>query len=255
MDIAASNIDMRPYAHQSVDEMPIPPDQLRAAGGRKTFVPPKIVPPSRNDAARNRLLSSTEHLLERRPPPSLEMESECLRIARSLLKVRSEENKVRLDYEQLLALIGFDPQISVSERLREAQKISAQLFDYLLDRLAPSKEQTPAFVSLEICFLELALIDPNFLIDGDHPGRVLVDRLTDLATLFPRGDVKHLDNLVHVIKELAMKFDGASGTLAAASNALSELSVKLIKQQRQNKDRLITRENARDKIDHARLRL
>ena len=253
MDIAASNIDMRPYAHQSVDEMPIPPDQLRAAGGRKTFVPPKIVPPSRNDAARNRLLSSTEHLLERRPPPSLEMESECLRIARSLLKVRSEENKVRLDYEQLLALIGFDPQISVSERLREAQKISAQLFDYLLDRLAPSKEQTPAFVSLEICFLELALIDPNFLIDGDHPGRVLVDRLTDLATLFPRGDVKHLDNLVHVIKELAMKFDGASGTLAAASNALSELSVKLIKQQRQNKDRLITRENARDKIDHARL--
>ena len=50
-----------------------------------------------------------------------------------------------------------------------------------------------------------------------------------------------------------MKFDGASGTLAAASNALSELSVKLIKQQRQNKDRLITRENARDKIDHARL--
>ena len=130
MDIAASNIDMRPYAHQSVDEMPIPPDQLRAAGGRKTFVPPKIVPPSRNDAARNRLLSSTEHLLERRPPPSLEMESECLRIARSLLKVRSEENKVRLDYEQLLALIGFDPQISVSERLRDAQKISAQLFDY-----------------------------------------------------------------------------------------------------------------------------
>ena len=59
MDIAASNIDMRPYAHQSVDEMPIPPDQLRAAGGRKTFVPPRIVPPSRNDAARNRLLSST----------------------------------------------------------------------------------------------------------------------------------------------------------------------------------------------------
>ena len=253
MDIAASNIDIRPFSHQGVDEIPIPPDQLQAAGGRKTFVPPKIVPPSRDDASRNRLLSSTEHLLERRPPPSLEMESECLRIARSLLKARSEENQGRLGYEQLIALIGFDPQLTVRERLREAQKISAQLFDYLLDRLAPSSEQTPAFINLEICFLELALIDPNFLIDGDHPGRVLVDRLTDLATLFPRGDAKHLDNLVRVIKELTMKFDGASSTLAAASDALSELSIKLIKQQRQNKERLITRENARDKIDHARL--
>ncbi len=253
VDIAASSIDMRPFSHHNVDETPIPPDQLQAAGGRHTFVPAKIAPPRRDDASRNRLLSSTEHLLERRPPPSLEMESECLRIARSLSKVRLEENHGRLTYEQLLELIGFEPQVAVSERLQEAQKISTQLFNYLLDRLAPSKEQTPAFASLEICFLELALVDPNFLIDGDHPGRVLVDRLTDLATLFPRGDTKHLDSLVLIIEDLTVKFDGAGSTLAAASNTLSELSVKLIKQQRQNKDRLITRENARDKIDHARL--
>ena len=253
VDIAASSVDMLPFTRQSRSEIPIPPDQLKAAGGRHTFVPAKIAPPIRDDASRDRLLSSTEHLLERRPPPSLEMESECLRIARSLSKARSEENHGRLDFEQLLEIIGFEPQIAVSERLREAQKISAQLFDYLLDRLAPSKEQTPAFANLEICFLELALVDPNFLIDGDHPGRVLVDRLTDLATLYPRGDAKYLDSLVLVIRELVAKFDGASSTLAASSNALSELSVKLIKQQRQNKDRLITRENARDKIDHARL--
>ena len=253
VDIAGASIDMRPFTHQIINEIPIPPDQLHAAGGRHTFVPPKIAPPIRNEASRSRLLSSTEDLLERRPPPSLEMESECLRIARSLSEVRSGENHGRLDYEQLREVIGFEPQTGVSERLREAHKISAQLFDYLLNRLAPSKEQTPAFANLEICFLELALVDPNFLIDGDHPGRVLVDRLTDLATLFPRGDTKHLVSLVTVIKELAAKFDGAGSTLAAASGLLSERSLKMIKQQRQNRDRLITRENARDKIDHARL--
>lgn len=252
VDMAVSNTLMRPFSHQSTSQIPIPPDQLRAAGGKDTFVPKKIAPPIRDDASRNRLLSSAEHLLERRPAPSLEMESECLRIARSLSKVRSEENHSRLNYEQLLELIGFEPQIAVAERLREAQKISAKLFDFLLDRLAPSQAQLPAFANLEICFLELALVDPNFLIDGDHPGRLLVDRLTDLATLFPRGDEKYLNGLVSVIRELMIKFDGASSTLAAASDTLSDLSVKLIKQQRQNKDRLTTRENARDKIDHAR---
>ena len=165
LDIAASSIDMRPFAHQDADETPIPSDQLHAAGGRHTFVPAKIAPPNRDEASRNRLLSSTEHLLERRPPTSLGMESECLRIARSLSKVRSEENHGRLDYEQLREMIGFEPQLVVLERLREAQKISAQLFDYLLDRLAPSAQQTPAFANLEICFLELALVDPDFLID------------------------------------------------------------------------------------------
>ena len=253
VDIAASSVDMRPFSHKGMTEIPTPSDQLRAAGGRHTFVPAKIAPPSRDNASRDRLLSSTDHLLERRPPPSLEMESECLRIARALSKARLEEDHDRLDYEQLQELIGFEPHTAVAERLHEAQKISAQLFDYLLDRLAPSKEQTPAFANLEICFLELALIDPNFLIDGDHQGRVLVDRLTDLATLFPRGNEKYLDSLVLVIRELTVKFDGTSSTLVAASNVLSQLSVKLIKQQRQNKDRLITRENARDKIDHARL--
>ena len=255
VDITASSVSVRPFSNQRVNEVPVPLDQLQAAGGKHTFIPTRIAPPNRDDASRNRLLSSTEHLLERRPPPSLEMESECLRVARALSKARSEEKQGRLDYEQLRELIGFEPQVAVAERLREAQKISAQLFNYLLDRLAPSNEQILVFANLELCFLELALVDPHFLIEGDHPGRLLVDRLTDLATLFPRGDTKYLDSLVNLMKELTTKFDGASSTLSAASNGLSELSLKLIKQQRQNKDRLITRENARDKIDHARLLL
>lgn len=255
VDIAASNANTRPFVRDEANEIPTRSDQLKAAGGKHTFVPAKIEPPSRDEASRNRLLSSSEHLLERRPPPSLEMESECLRIARALAQTRSEENLIRLGYEQLSTLIGFEPQPATAERLREAHKISSQLFDYLLQRLAPTREQTSAFANLETCFLELALVDPNFLIDGDHPGRLLVDRLTDFATLVPRGDGKHLDSLTLVIRELTRKFDGASGTLTAASNTLSDLSLRLIKQQRQNKDRLITRENARDKIDNARLLL
>lgn len=255
VDLAATPEDMRPFLHRGASEAPAPDDQLQAAGGRDTFLPRKIAPPSRDEASRNRLLSSSEHLIERRPPPSLEMESELLRIVRVLEQARSKKIIGRLDYEELLALIGFDPQPVVAARLREAHKISAQLFDYLLQRLAPSEKQTLVFATLEICFLELALVDENFLIDGNHPGRVLIDRLTDLATLFPRGDKNHLADLVQVIAELPVSFNGASGTLAGAASTLSDMSLRLIKQQRQNKDRLISRENARDKIDSARLLL
>ena len=255
IDIASSAVSAQPFNRETASVSPASPDQLLASGGKHSFVPLRIIPPSRDDAARNRLLQSTEQLLEQRPPPSLEMESECLRIARALAALRLEQTQSRFDYDALLSLIGFQPQPLIAERLREAHKITARLIDYLLQRLSPSEKQTPAFAHLEICFLELALIDPNFLIDGDHPGRVVVDRLTDLATLFPRADAKYLEGLVSVLIELTRKFDGTASTLAIASNTLSDLSLKLIKQQRQNRERLITRENARDKIDNARVML
>lgn len=252
-DIASSGANSRPFSRATAREATASPEELKASGGKSGFIPPKIEPPSRDDSARNRLLSSTQQLLEQRPVPSLEMESECLRIARALAKLRREDKSTRFDLASLLKFIGFQPQAAVTERLREAHKISARLINYLLQRLSPSEAYSSAFVKLEICFLELALVDPNFLIEGDHPGRVLVDRLTDLATLFPRNDDKHLAGLVDVLTDLTGKFDGADGSLVAASATLSELSLKLIKQQRQNKERLITRENAKDKIDNARL--
>lgn len=255
VDIASSAVSAQPFNRETASVSPASPDQLLASGGKHSFVPARIIPPSRDDAARNRLLQSTEQLLEQHPPPSLEMESECLRIARALAALRLEQTHSRFDYDALISLIGFQPQPLIAERLREAHKITARLIDYLLQRLSPSEKQAPAFAHLEICFLELALIDANFLIDGDHPGRVLVDRLTDLATLFPRADAKYLEGLVSVLIELTRKFDGTASTLAIASNTLSDLSLKLIKQQRQNRERLITRENARDKIDNARVML
>ena len=253
--ITSSSVNATPFVRKGALSAAVPTSQLQAAGGKQSFLPSRIQPPDRDVDARNRLLASAEQLLDDRATPSLEMESENLRIAGALAQARARDTISRASFNDLLSLINFEPQPAVLEQLKEAHNLSARLFDYLLQRVLPSEEQIYAFAKLELCFLELALVDSAFLIDGDHPGRILVDRLTDLATLFPRGDDKYLTKLVSVIEDLAYKFDGTKNTITSANNTLSDLSVSLIKQQRQNKERLITREKATDKIDSSRFLL
>ena len=232
----------------------LPPDVfLTASGGRGEFVPSRLSPPARDEAARNRLLTGTHNLLFTNPPSTLDIEAESLRITRELARLRREGIDVRYTADSIIEAIGFTPKAAIYDRLIEAVKISAGLFDHVFDRIAPPVGMQSPFYGLELCFLELSLSDLDFLIDGDHPGRLLVDRIADLVTLLPRGRERYLHDFIEIVSQVVARFDGTLVSLVWASDALSDLSTKLISQQRLNRDRLIAKENAADRIDTARL--
>lgn len=229
-----------------------PPELIEASGGRANFTPSRILPPARDEAGGTRLLKNAETLLSANQTSTVEIESESRRIAHALAELRREAPPRRYTVDGLIEAIGFTPKAAVYDRLVEAFKISSGLFDYVFDRTAPPAHMQSPLASMELCFLELSLIDQRFLIDAEHPGRLLVDRVADLVTLLPRGKAHHLKGFIEIVRELNQRFDGSPIALVYATGAITDLSTALIAQQRLNRDRLIAKENATDRIDGAR---
>lgn len=253
LDALSGRIPASAFNRTSVSLQTATEEQLKAAGGRPRFVPARLAVPLRDEAARNRLLSTSQEMLNPNRVNSLELASESLRISQALAKVRRENTVERHSVTSIIEAVGFIPKAAIYDRLVEAHKISSALFDYVLERVMPPEQMLPPLVRLELCFLELALSDEDFLIQGDHPGRVLVDRIADLVTLLPRGKARHLEGFIAAVEAVNARFDGSPMALSTAANTLGDLSTLLISQQRQNRDRLIARENAKDRIDSARV--
>ena len=253
LDALSGRIPASAFNRTSVSLQTATEAQLTAAGGRARFVPARLAAPLRDEAARNRLLSTSQEMLNPSHVNSLELASESLRISQALAKVRQENTGKRHSVTSIIEAVGFIPKAAIYDRLVEAHKISSALFDYVLERVMPPEQMLPPLVRLELCFLELALSDEDFLIQGDHPGRLLVDRIADLVTLLPRGKARHLEGFIAAVEAVNARFDGSPMALSTAANTLGDLSTLLISQQRQNRDRLIARENAKDRIDSARV--
>ena len=211
-----------------------------------------FLPPVRDEAGGARLLKNAENLLSASQSSTLEIESESLRIAHEIATLRREGPLNRYTIDALIKAIGFTPKAAVYDRLVEAFKISSGLFDYVFERTAPPPTMQSPLAAMELCFLELSLIDQRFLIDAEHAGRLLVDRVADLVTLLPRGKERHLKGFIDIVCELNQHFDGSPVALVYAAGAIIDLSTSLIAQQRVNRERLIAKENATDRIDAAR---
>lgn len=229
-----------------------PEELLKASGGRLNFAPSRIMPPIRDEASGARLLKNAENLLTSNQSSTLEIESESLRIAHEIATLRRENPTSRYTIDDLIEAMGFTPKAAVYDRLVEAFKISSGLLDYVFHRTAPPSDMGTPLANMELCFLELSLVDQRFLVDGEHPGRLLVDRVADLVTLLPRGKQRYLEGFIDIVSELNTRFDGSPIALEYAARAITDLSAALISQQRRNRDRLIARENAADRIDGAR---
>lgn len=248
----AGDVSTSVFRRQSLSAQ-IPPDTLlSAAGGRATFAPTRLEPISRDSDGRDRMLASAKNLINAEQLNTAEIEAEALRLARELAELRRKRSESRYSLESILDAVSFTPKPSIHARLTEAFKISSGLFNFVFDRVAPPPKMQAPLSNLELCFLELSLADQHFLIEGDHPGRILIDRIADVVSLMPRGKERNLEEFIEILDALSTRFDGSQIQLSLAVDALADLSATLVRQQRLNRDRLIARENARDRIDTAR---
>lgn len=127
------------------------------------------------------------------------------------------------------------------------------LFGSIQSQVDVTSELKPALGSLQIPLAKLALLEPHFFVDKQHPARGVVDKLAQLATSanFPN---KALENRIErIIETIINDYDDDSMVFGSALANVDKLVAQQQRAQIRNLDRVVKTQQGQQKLDKAHL--
>ena len=127
-----------------------------------------------------------------------------------------------------------------------------QLFSTLSDVVPANPPVVNSLYSLKLPLAQLALTEPDFYRNREHPARLLIERLTELAALTPKGNARMESKLNEILDQLNVSYDGTHDAFDKALNKVTELALGALRQQQRSIQRQVAAEDGREKHRSAR---
>jgi diguanylate cyclase (GGDEF)-like protein len=128
-----------------------------------------------------------------------------------------------------------------------------KLFGTIKSRVDVTSELKPALADLQIPLAKLALLEPRFFVDQEHPARGVVDKLAKLCSSanFPN---KTLENRIgRIIQDIVNDYDNDSAIFDIALKSVDKLVTQQDRAQQRNIERVVKTQEGQEKLREAHL--
>lgn len=127
-----------------------------------------------------------------------------------------------------------------------------QLFATLTSVVPPNPPVVDSLHSLKLPLAQLSLTEPDFYRNREHPARLLIERLTELAALTPQGNTRIESKLNEILDQLNTGYDGTHEAFDKALSKVTELALTALRQQQRAIQRQVAADDGKEKRRVAR---
>jgi diguanylate cyclase (GGDEF)-like protein len=193
------------------------------------------------------------------PPPQTGavIDTEKLINALALLQQRGESPQAaRGETGVADFLLGQTPElageVALSADNRNQLEMIDSLFETIRSQLDVSGELQPVLSNLQLPLARLALTEPQFFLQADHPARTLVDKLAALGSSanFPNRMLE--SRVAEIVATIVRDYDGDSAVFAAALEHVERLSRQQSQAHARNIERVVKTQEGKEKLRRAR---
>lgn len=142
-----------------------------------------------------------------------------------------------------------------AEPLRASVQLVENLYGTFRDALNIGEGMADSIDLLKLPLAELALTDPAFLQNREHPARLLVERLGELTALSPDNNPRMEQKVGDILRDVNEQFAGDLSVFGQALTQVTELALGLLRQQQRNIQRQVASEEGRAKRSVAAARV
>jgi hypothetical protein len=165
-----------------------------------------------------------------------------------LASLRSESLRSTPPSSPLTQQLGLDDASDHEEPLRGSIALVDELFEALTTTLS---DEYPAIAKslniLKLPLAQLALKEPNFYRNREHPARLLIERLSEVSGLGPRGNGRVERDLDEVLGQINEQYDGDINVFDDALAQITELALTVLRQQQRSIKRQVEAEEGKEK--------
>ena len=133
------------------------------------------------------------------------------------------------------------------EVLRGSIALIDKLFETLASPIATNASLTNSFHALKPPLAQLALTDPDFYRNREHPARLLVERLSELQALAPQRNARIEQRLNDIVSRVSADYDGDLDVFDNALEKVTELALTVLRQQQRNIQRQVAAEEGKER--------
>jgi len=147
---------------------------------------------------------------------------------------------------------GLGASSSISVENRNQLEMVDSLFGTIQSQLDVSSELKPILGNLQIPLARLALLEPHFFLDPEHPARSLVDKLAVLASSanFPN---RMLEARVEaIVDNIVANYDRDTGVFDQALTGVEKLVQQQAHAHARNVERVVKAQEGKEKLGRAR---
>lgn len=187
------------------------------------------------------------------PLAAAELAEQADALAQQIAAVRQSGELKLSGNKSLVEQLGLEKLDAALEPLRGSVQLVDNLYQTMIDTLPLSDNLSESLNNLKLPLAELALREPEFFQNREHPARLLVERLSEVSALAPRNNTRVEQRVDEVLSRVEQDFNGDLRTFDTALSKVTELALSMLKQQQRNIQRQVAAEEGKEKREQAAL--